>query len=104
MFENAISGLRRSFRRDYFPYVKDRSQEMFEPILVPPQESSNDGQQGQDHQRAQHHPWALMRFAVPVALSMTMSTMAVRVRRRCAPVFAAECHVHQPEHIKGRNE
>src|SRR5260370_41358690 len=104
MLERAVSSFAGGFLRN-FPGcpLKRGSQKMFEPIPVS-YKSPNDGQYGKDHQRTQHHPRALMRFTVAMALTMTVSIVTVRFLHRGAPVLAAECHVHQPEHIEGRDE
>src|ERR1700676_3377735 len=39
-----------------------------------------------------------------VAVPVTVVIMTMRILRHGAPILAAECHVHQPEHIKGCNE
>src|SRR6266436_1577526 len=46
-----------------------------------------------------------MRLPVPMSMVIvTMSTMPVHFLHRRAPILAAECHVHQTEHIEGGDE
>src|ERR1700694_2540749 len=43
--------------------------------------------------------------AVPMTVViMTMRIVTMRIVRHGALILAAECHVHQPEHIKGCDE
>ncbi len=89
---------------------------MFEAISVA-DESPDDRQHGQDHQRPQHHPRAFMRLAVSVwrgnscprsarliVITVPISITAMGSVHCRASVLAAECHVHQPEHIERRDE
>src|ERR1035438_4260123 len=103
MLECAVTSFAGGFLHNFPGWsLKRGSQKMFETISVA-DESPNHGQYGKDHQRTQHHPRALMRLAVPMTLSMIVTSMTVlvvtvRFLHRGAPVLAAECHVHQPEH------
>ena len=51
-------------------------QEMFEPVADADQ-SADDRKQRKNHQRNQHHHWALVRFAVAVSI------VAMRMRVLC---------------------
>src|SRR6202521_4919398 len=107
ILERTLPRFRRSFLRNVTRSLKNGSQKMLEMIVVPGYPSSKNRQDGKDHQRTQHHPWALMRLAVPVTMTVIIVTMRVvtmSILRHGAPILAAECHVHQPEHIKGCDE
>src|SRR4029077_4262933 len=106
ILERALAG-RRRFLCNVTRSLKNRSQKMFETIVVPSYPSSKNRQDGKDHQRAQHHPRALMWLAVAAPMTVVIVTMRIAtmsILRRDAAVLAAERHVHQPEHIKGCNE
>src|SRR6202795_1300399 len=101
ILERALTGFRRGFLRNVTRSLKNGSQKGFEMISVS-YESPKDRQHSKDHERTQHYPRALMWLAVPMAMTVIIVTMSIL--RRAAAVLAAECHVHQPEHIKGCNE
>src|ERR1700686_2070264 len=107
ILERALTGFRRTFLRNVTRSLKNGSQKMFEMIVVPSYPSSKSRQHGKDHQRTQHHPWALMRLSVPVAMTVIIVTMRIvtmSIWRHGPAILAAKCHVHQTEHIKGCNE
>src|ERR1700686_3279934 len=112
ILERALPGFRKTFLRNVTRSLKNGSQKMFEMIVVPSHPSSKNRQDGKDHERTQHHPRALMWLAVAVPMTVIIVTMRIvtvrivttSIWRRGAPILAPECHIHQPEHIKGCDE